>query len=43
VRLTTHPGGFVGLWQKLAGQRHFPMRYLVEAKETLAEFVARER
>jgi len=43
VRLTTHPGGFVGLWQKLAGKRHFPMRYLVEAKETLAEFVARER
>jgi PRTRC genetic system protein B len=43
VRLTTHPGGFVGLWQKLAGKRHFPMRYLVGAKETLAEFVARER
>jgi PRTRC genetic system protein B len=43
VRLTSHSGGFVGLWQKLAGKRRFPTRYLVEAKETLAEFVARER
>jgi PRTRC genetic system protein B len=43
VRLTTYPGGFVGLRQQLAGKRRFPTRYLVEAKETLAEFVARER
>jgi len=43
VRLTTHSGGFVGLWQKLAGKRRFPARYLAEAKETLAEFVAKER
>ena len=43
VRLTSHPGGFVGLWQQLAGKRRFPTRYLVEAKETLAEFVTRER
>jgi hypothetical protein len=42
VRLTTHPGGFLGLWQELAGNKRFPMRHLVEAKETLAEFVARE-
>jgi len=43
VRLTTHPGGFVGLWQELAGRGRFPTRYLVEANETLAQFVARER
>jgi len=43
VRLTTHPGGFVGLWRSLVGRKHFPARYLVEAKETLAEFVVTER
>jgi PRTRC genetic system protein B len=43
VRLTTHAGGFVGLWHCLAGKKRFPAQYLVEAKETLAEFVATER
>ena len=43
VRLSSHPGGFVGLWQDLAGKKHFPMGYLVKAKETLAEYVASER
>ncbi len=43
VRLTTHPGGFVGLWQALVGKKRFPARYLTDAKETLREFVARER
>ncbi|MGH9352917.1 MAG: PRTRC system protein B, partial [Terriglobia bacterium] len=43
VRLTTHPGGFVGLWKSLAGKKRFPARFLTDAKETLREFVARER
>lgn len=43
VRLTTSAGGFVGLWRSLSGKKHFPARYLVEAKETLAEFVVPER
>jgi PRTRC genetic system protein B len=43
ARLTTHAGGFVGLWRHLAGKKRFPARYLVEAKETLAEFVVPER
>jgi PRTRC genetic system protein B len=41
VRLTTHAGGFVGLWKSLAGKRRFPARYLVDALETLQEFVRR--
>ena len=43
VRLTTHPDGFVGLWRSLAGKKRFPAQYLVDAKETLAEFAASER
>lgn len=43
ARLTTHPGGFVGLWRSLAGRKRFPARYLADAKETLKEFIARER
>jgi len=43
ARLTTHPGGFIGLWRRLVGRKHFPARYLAEAKETLAEFVVTER
>ena len=43
VRLTTHRGGFVGLWRSLAGKKCFPARYLSDAKETLREFVTRER
>ncbi len=41
VRLTSHPGGFVGLWKGLAGRKTFPVRYLIEAGETLQEFVTR--
>jgi PRTRC genetic system protein B len=41
VRLTSHPGGFIGLWRSLAGRKRFPVRYLVDAGETLQEFVAR--
>jgi len=40
VRLTSHPGGFVGLWRSLAGKKRFPAQYLVDAGETLQEFVA---
>ena len=38
VRLTSHPGGFVGLWRKLAGRKTFPIQYLTNAGETLEEF-----
>jgi PRTRC genetic system protein B len=41
VRLTTHPGGFIGLWKSLVGKRRFPVRYLIDAGETLQEFVSR--
>jgi PRTRC genetic system protein B len=41
-RLTTHPGGFLGLWSGLAGgRRKFPVKYLTAANETLQEFVLR--
>jgi PRTRC genetic system protein B len=42
VRLTSHPGGFIGLWNGLAGRKRFPVRYLTDTGETLQEFVARE-
>jgi len=41
VRLTSHAGGFIGLWRSLAGRKRFPVRYLIDAGETLQEFVAR--
>jgi PRTRC genetic system protein B len=41
VRLTSHPGGFIGLWRSLAGRNRFPVQYLTDAGETLQEFVAR--
>jgi PRTRC genetic system protein B len=40
VRLTTHPGGFLGLWSSLAGRkRAFPVKFLAESKQTLQELV----
>jgi PRTRC genetic system protein B len=42
VWLTSHPGGFIGLWRSLTGRKRFPVRYLTDACETLQEFVARE-
>ena len=40
VRLTSHPGGFFGLWSSLADRAEkFPMRFLTDAKQTLREFV----
>jgi len=43
VRLTNHKQGFIGLWRGLAGKKVFPARYLTDARETLREFVTRER
>ena len=41
-RLTAHPGGFLGLWNSLAGGRQsFPVKHLMPAKETLQEFATR--
>jgi len=42
IWLTTHPGGFLGLWRSLAGTRkRFPLEYLAATKETLEEFVTK--
>jgi PRTRC genetic system protein B len=42
VRLTTHFGGFLGLWSSLAGRKDkFPVRFLADSKQTLQEFVER--
>lgn len=41
-KLTSHSGGFLGLWTSLAGsQRLFPSKHLIPAKETLQEFITR--
>jgi PRTRC genetic system protein B len=43
VRLTTHPGGFLGLWSGLTGRRRdFPVKFLADSKQTLQEFVERK-
>ena len=40
VRLTSHPGGFFGLWSSLAdGPDKFPTEFLTDAKQTLREFI----
>jgi len=38
-RITAHKGGFAGLWEAIAGKDQFPVRYLVDAKQTLAAFI----
>ncbi|MBZ5489483.1 MAG: PRTRC system protein B [Acidobacteriia bacterium] len=38
-KLTTHPGGFIGLWTELAGKHQFPSQYLLPARQTLQQFV----
>ena len=40
IRLTSHPGGFIGLWKGLVGRKRFPAQYLTDAGETPQEFVA---
>jgi len=42
ARLTTHPGGFLGLWDSLQGKKKFPARYLTDARQTLREFIVQE-
>ena len=39
VRLTSHRGGFVGLWSSLVERKHFPLRFLADSKQTLEEFL----
>jgi PRTRC genetic system protein B len=42
VRLTSHPGGFLGLWSSLTGQKqNFPSKYLADSQQSLQEFVER--
>ncbi len=38
-KLTSHPGGFIGLWKDLAGAEVFRTEYLLPAKQTLTQFV----
>ena len=40
VRLTSHSGGFAGLWSSLADSKGpFPTEFLTDAKQTLREFI----
>jgi PRTRC genetic system protein B len=40
ARLTSFPGGFLSLWKNLAGStKVFPVKYLVDARQSLREFV----
>jgi hypothetical protein len=43
VGLTTHSGGFLGLWSGLSGRKRFPVRFLAESKQTLREFIEAAR
>lgn len=38
-KLTSHAGGFIGLWTELVGTDQFPSKYLAPSKQTLEEFV----
>lgn len=38
-KLTTHTGGFIGLWTELIGKERFPENYLVECRQTLRQFI----
>jgi len=39
VRLTTHPGGFVGLWSSLRGRRRLPPKLLADSGQVLSDFI----
>lgn len=41
VHLTSHRGGFLGLWTQLIGKKRFPARFLTDTRETLRAFVER--
>jgi PRTRC genetic system protein B len=43
ARLTSHPGGFVGLWDSLREKKKFPVRYLADARQSLQQFIGQER
>ena len=38
-KLTSYPGGFIGLWTEFANKEQFPSRYLVPCGQTLQQFV----
>ena len=38
-KLTSHAGGFIGLWTELMGKGQFPAAYLVSCRQTLEQFV----
>jgi PRTRC genetic system protein B len=38
-KLTTHAGGFIGLWTELMGRDQFPAAYLVPCRQTLEQFI----
>ena len=38
-KLTSHTGGFIGLWTELARKQEFPRQYLLPARQTLQQFV----
>jgi PRTRC genetic system protein B len=38
-KLTAHPEGFIGLWTELAGRQQFPSQYLLQARQTLQQFI----
>lgn len=40
-KLTSHVGGFIGLWTELMGRDQFPCAYLVPCTQTLEQFVLR--
>jgi PRTRC genetic system protein B len=42
ARLATHPGGFLALWSSLVGRKRlFPVKFLVDSRQTLQEFITR--
>ena len=38
-KLTTHQGGFIGLWTELVGKQEFPVHYLARSTQTIEEFI----
>jgi PRTRC genetic system protein B len=41
-KLTTHPGGFMGLWTELAGKPEFPAHYLTPVTQSLRQFAEQD-
>ncbi len=39
TKQTQFPGGFLAMWLSLAGKKEFPSRHLVDARQTLTDFV----